>query len=101
MTYHLWWLVVAYDDWVILATPNRQHRLVHVVCFGGVRHVVVVIIRYYDDVVSDNAASCTKSGPDSQPILGYIGREHLLSRIYDHNTKYSNDHELYTDGADG
>jgi len=39
--------------------------------------------------------------PDSQPVLGYIGKEHLWSRIYDPNTKYSNDHELYTDGADG
>jgi len=39
-------------------------------------------------------------GPDSQLVLGYIGRERLWSWIYDHNTKYFNDHELYTDGAD-
>jgi len=24
-----------------------------------------------------------------------------LIRIYDHNSKYTNDHELYTEGADG
>jgi len=40
-------------------------------------------------------------GSNSQLVLWYIGREHLWSQIYDHNTKYSNDHELYMDGADG
>jgi len=34
-------------------------------------------------------------GPDSQLVLGYIGRQHLWSWIYDHNTEYSNDHTLY------